>query len=475
MNKKFCIFIIILLFFTNVSLIAQKENGWTIMHYAVGSNSSEVDLLDDIGEMMKGKTSAGYEVITLIDRTEGHSEDAITLGENFTDTRLYRLSNNKYEELEGKKLLPNINKAYTYDANMGDANLLKQFIKYCKTHYPAKNYMLVLRSHGNGFAMCPDAESGVMDKLYPGELRDVLTKEESVDILGLDVCSMAGLENLYEWRPDGQSFSADYVIASAPLSGAWAYDQILNRLQTDTNKDVGQDTNHFSEGKEEIFNPYKMTSLEFSKLIIEEIFDNQPWASWGLFDNTKIVAAKSKIDELGRLLADEEKRVLNDLIEKTLGYYHGTGGNMEVAQLAFPYIDAYHFYNLIATSDKVAKTSSLKATEVCKAIDEVVIHSFYGRGFLPITNDFVEGKTGVYQIIPMGNKLFSQTKRSFWSHTSWFHPDDKTKVENSYGLYDWCADGAIRGNHKVDNFFELLDYLFEESNTAIGGVNGYQW
>lgn len=45
-----------------------------------------------------------------------------------------------------------------------------------------------------------------------------------------------------------------------------------------------------------------MTPLDFSKLIIEEIYDNQGWASWGLFDNTKIEKVKTKVDEAGRLL-----------------------------------------------------------------------------------------------------------------------------------------------------------------------------
>lgn len=473
--KKNNLLIIAFWLLATSTIVAQEKNGWTIMHYAVGANSSEVDLLDDIGEMMRGKTSSGYEVITLIDRTEGHSEDATTLGENFTDTRLYRLADNQYEELEGKKVLANISKANLYDANMGDAKVLRQFIRYCKTYYPAKHYMLVLRSHGNGAAMCPDPESGTMDKLYPAELREILTNEESVDILGLDVCSMAGLENLYEWRPDKAAFSADYVIASAPLSGAWAYDQIFNRLQTDTNKEVGQDNNHFCEGKEVLFDPYKMTPLEFATLIIEEIYDNQHWSSWGLFDNTKIAQVKSRIDELGQLLTREDKSVLIDLIEKTLEYSHGTSGNTEVAQLAFPYIDAYHFYSLIATNENIREASRLKATEVCKAINALTLYSFYGTGFLPTTNDFTENRNGAYQIIPRGNKVFSQTKRSFWSHTSWLHPDDRTHLENTYGLYDWCADGAIRGNQKVDNFYEFLDYLFDESNTEKGGVNGYQW
>ena len=268
--------------------VSQIDNGWTIMYYAVGSNSSEIDLLSDIGEMMKGKTSEGYELITLIDRTEGYSDDASTLGENFTDTRLYKLYDNKYQELDGGEFLPEIRTNTSAELNMADAHVLKRFIQYCKANYPARHYMLVFRSHGNGVGMCPDAESGTFDKLYPGELRDVLTQEESVDILGLDVCSMAGIENFYEWRPGDNSFSADYILASAPLSAAWAYDDIFSRLQTDKDNYTSSGTNHFEGGEEFSLNPNTMSPLEFSGLLIEEIYDSQQWASWGLFDNNVI-------------------------------------------------------------------------------------------------------------------------------------------------------------------------------------------
>lgn len=454
---------------------AQEENSWTIMYYAVGSNSSEIDLMSDISEMIEGKSADGYEIITLIDRIEGFSNDSTALGENFIDTRLYKLGNGTYERLGGKDLLPQISKTGSFEGNMADAKLLRKFIQYCKVYYPAKQYMLVLRSHGNGMGMCPDAESGSMDRLYPGELQDVLTDAESVDILGLDVCSMAGLENLYEWRPGRKAFSADYVIASAPISGAWAYDQIFKRLQTDATSNPGEGDSYFNGGKEENLDPNTMTALEFSALIFEEIYDSQGWASWGLFDNTKIGSVKQKMDELARLLAKEDKATVYKLIESTLAYSHSPNANAEAAQLAFPYIDPYHFYKQIGKETSISETARLKAMALCSAIDELVVHSYYGAGFLPTSDDFEEGRCGAYQIVPLGNKVYTPTGRPFWAHTNWFSPKDLKNMNDSYGLYDWCLDGGIAGNKRVDNFYEYLDFLFDTSNNSDGGMNRYQW
>ena len=445
------------------------------MHFAVGSNSSETDLLSDMDEMMRGMQSTAYHVITMIDRVEGHSEDSTTLGENFTDTRLYQFGTNTYKRLDGKGFFPEINTSSNIDLNMADASVLKRFIQYCKKYFPADHYLLILRSHGNGVGMCPDAESGSSDRLYPGEIADVLTADESVDILGLDVCSMAGLENLYEWRPRSNGFSADYVIASAPLSGAWAYDHILGRLQDDISLGTGLDENHFGHGNEVHLNPALMTPFEFSNLMIEEIYDNQRWASWGLFDNSKITTVKNEVDKLALLLVNEPNDSIISIMQNSLGYHHNTSQNIEVAQLTFPYLDAYHFWHQLSTHEQLKVTTRAAAMRVCQAIDELVVHSYYGRGFLPETAHFSEGKSGAYQVIPLGNKIFSRSGRSFWAHTTWFHPGDQTATENAYGMYDWCMDGAVPGNQQIDNFFEYLDYLFDESNTHTGGVNNYQW
>jgi clostripain len=452
---------------------AQALNGWTIMHYAVGSNSSESDLLADMDEMIRGKISDGYELITLIDRTEGFSEDSTTLGENFTDTRMYSFNGFRYNELNGSKALPEISTKTSFDGNMGDADLLKRFIQHCKAYYPAEHYMLILRSHGNGVSMCPDAESGTPDRLYPAELRDVLGPNESVDILGLDVCSMAGLENMYQWKPHADKFSADYLIASAPLSGAWAYDEMLQRLRNGSI--LKPDSAHFAGGMEDNMDPWTMTPENFTQLVLEELYDNQAWASWGAFDLNHIDSVKDLVDETARFLAKDDKDEVYSIFEESLAYFHNTSNDAEIAKLTFPYLDSYDFFARISGNHNLSDDSRKSAVKACEAIDNLVLYSYYGRGFLPETDRFIDNKSGAYIIAPLGRETYSGSGRSFWSHANWFHPYAQTELEDAYGKYDWCAGNAIAGDNTVSNFFELLDYLFDESNDENGGVNQYQW
>lgn len=450
---------------------AQNKN-WTFLYYAAGSNSSEIDLLNDVDEMIRGKLSDDYNLVLLIDRIEGHSEDSLALGQNFIDTKLYEITTKGAKELNGAPELPQLNSITSYDVNMGDAKTLKDFIRFGKNHFPAEHYMLIMRSHGNGMAMCPDIEEATPDRIFPAEMTDILTENESVDILGLDVCSMAEIENYYQWRPNNGRFSANYIIASAPLSAAWAYDRIFGRMQEKPLNNDFIDDNYFSSGKEDYISPNTVSPKKLALMFMEEIYDSQRWASWALFDNSKIENIKNKIDDLAKLLAKEKKESIYSIIDSALAYYHNTNNDLEVAQLTFPYVDANDFFERVSqvswSNNEINNTASFIVTE----ISEATMASYYGNGYLPQTENFTNGRNGVSIILPSGHKTFSKSGRNFWAHTTWFSPEDKTSIDNAYGKYSWCSENAIPKNAVVDNWFELLDSIFDTNDTS-GGVNGY--
>jgi clostripain len=68
--------------------------------------------------------------------------------------------------------------------------------------------------------------------IYTHEFSDVLSIDESVDLLALDACFMGNLEFLYQICPGNGSFQADFVIASAPTewSYGWDYESLFAKI-----------------------------------------------------------------------------------------------------------------------------------------------------------------------------------------------------------------------------------------------------
>lgn len=117
--------------------------------------------------------------------------------------------------------------------SMVDPATLSDFVRYCKAHYPADRYMLVMWDHGGG------SLSGYgYDQYFPNTsmtLDKIGTALKNggcrFDMIGFDACLMATLENAIVLEP-----YADYMIASEevePGSG-WYYTNWISALSRNT-------------------------------------------------------------------------------------------------------------------------------------------------------------------------------------------------------------------------------------------------
>ncbi|HYG03620.1 MAG TPA: clostripain-related cysteine peptidase [Chryseosolibacter sp.] len=460
MKKSFILACIVAL--TTIVNIAIAQHNWTILYYAAGCNSSEETLLQDLNEIKNAtRDNQGYRIITLIDRVEGFSSDANTFGEDFTDTRLYEITEQNFRRVSGRELLPEITNTSVHDANMGDANTLKRFIMFGKKYYPASHYALFVYSHGDGISFSADIESD-RDALYPAEITDVLTAQESVSLIAMDVCSMAGIEVAYQWRPQKNKFGANYLVASAPVSAPWDYASIFNRLS--------------KSGAQKKIDPTKMSPEDFGNLLIEEIYNSQPWCSWGFFDLSKAGKVKSAIDSYIKANSiDSHRKVLKDAQTKTIEYLPTfDAANASYYRMRIPYFDAFDLFRQLKDHNPVDNTA---VDDILTAIDELVVQSFYATGgnFLKPTDHFVNGQNGVYIFFPFGKELYPYSNKIHWAEQKFYSPK-MFRSTNSYGNLMWCADGATGGNGKVENWFELLDAMFDDHRLAAGdGYNGYHY
>ncbi|GAA0115404.1 clostripain-related cysteine peptidase [Clostridium senegalense] len=431
----------------------------TIMAYFDGDNNLEQNMLNNIEEIKKGlKNSPNINVIALVDRIDGYSNDSKILGENFTDTRLYEIQENKAIRLDGKEQMPNIKLNSNYEANMGNANTLREFIDFCKTNYSADSYVLIPFNHGEGTrGFCIDDTDN--DILSLAEVSDNLTKKQSVDMLIYEACFMGNLETAYQYRPNNNGFEAKHMIASSAtmLSSGFNYEKIFNKLST-------------------TYDPSILTMKELGLIFVEEHKEytkNKRDQSLAYYDLSKVENVKANVDELSKLLVKEDKK---DLINKLRGNLE-TSGNIipyfnnedeyvysdKEGWILYPYFDLYDLCEKLIASNECSNEINITCENIKKALHEFIIYSFGQSKYK--ANGFKDNINGVSIFFPDGDNTWKNQK---WYSSEYIYGGD-------YGALNWCKDGIDLRTNNVGNWFEMLDSWFDNKNDDSGGTNFHQW
>lgn len=482
-----------------------KKTAWTVLYYSDADCNLEAALMADIAEMKAGlRADADVNIILLVDRhpnsSSPYSGDATTLGSNFSDARLFRILPGSFIRIDGSTQFPEITATSYYEANMGDAATLEKFIEFGKANYPADHYALFISNHGDGVrspiaedirssikGVCFDESNG-NDSLYTAELTDVLDSSDSVDLLAFDACFMGALEIAYQYRPGNGSFSADYMVASAPTvwGAGFPYTKIFERFRTGGGSNGTSDT--MQGGNEAYYDPATMTPVEFGAVIVEEQFDDTSanysygmGQSLSLFDLSKAAGVKTVVDEMSALLwAEGDKADLETVrgsgaTANIIAYFNpGTATEW----ISFPYFDLYDLATDMAFNAAFSVGVKAKASALKTAIDDAIVYSFGNSDY----SLFMNGKNGLSIFFPDGDRLYTPSGGSPTAMSAfqwWYNPID-TNVwwtgGHYYGKLSWCIDGMNPVANQVGNWFELMDCWFEAGGNAVdGGYNGVQW
>lgn len=462
------------------------DRTWTIMFYGDADCNLEEYIMSDIAAMKANiADNQGVTLIVLIDRHPSYSTESSVFGENFSDTRLYRIKSSSYERLSGKTQFSSISSdgSTSYEANMGSASTLQKFINYCKENYPATDYALLISNHGGGpkkkspslvesgevsgsdstdsivKSICWD-ETSSNDFLYTAEISDALTSDESVQLLGLDACYMSSVEFAYQFRNDSSNsgFSAEIMVSSAPTlySDGFNYPGIFSNLRA------------------KYYDPTWMTPDSFGYLIVEtQRSATRYYSSQSLtcIDLSKVKAVKDAVDNLAVSLAGEKSNLETlrgqALTANLLNYFDESVSSDWVN---YPFFDIYNLSCAIAGSSAVNATAKSYAATVREAVDAMVLYSFANSAY----SGFVEGKSGVHIFFPDGDSTIGTNPNTHWYTQKWYNSIDLSS-SGSYGKLTWCIDGATAGDSTVQNWFELLDSWYDTINDVTGGLNGYRW
>lgn len=197
-----------------------KEKEWTVLIYMNGDNSLSDSINPDINQMEASQFDE--EKMNIIVQAD--------YGIYAPNPKpcIYKIKN---DDNSTKISSPKIK--YLPEIDSGDWRVVANFINWGMQKYPAKNYAVILWSHGNGWmpkkvkysSFFPDDVSHDHISIVDGDYRNLFKSlKNRVDVLILDACNMQTIENLSELPAN-----VDYVVGSeetVPETG-FPYDDVF--------------------------------------------------------------------------------------------------------------------------------------------------------------------------------------------------------------------------------------------------------
>lgn len=367
--------------------------------------------------------------------------------ENFSEPRVYQVVEKEktFKRLDNRTLFKDPSIPQKEQTNSANILLLKKFIEYAKENYPANHYALFFLSHAYApEKMILSHQGGEERWIYTREFTEKLSKEHSVDVLGLDVCFTGSLEFLYQIRKGNGSFHTDYAVGTPYTSYGWFYNRIFQRISDDPPKLQEKEEQHPVTGDTiKVHSGQELTPLQFAKILIEEYYTSpktagryselqgreEDFEAEALYDLGKIEQVKKNVDTLFISLKDQRPNfpgMINDRSDK-----HDLG----------------EFAYRISNSDQFSNNQRQAARALTNSLQELILYSCAGEDNFPNFN-----KNGRRNGIAF---LFPLTRSGWEDGLQWFSENPHGKESGNFSI---CKDGASHDDNHPGNYFEVIKY-----------------
>lgn len=193
---------------------AENAGSWTVLAYEIADTNLEPDMMTDVGEMGSVGTQENLNIVALVDRAEGYTDEAVLGIDDWTGAKLLQIDDGSAEVLSDEG-----------DINTGDPAVLSAFITQGITDYPADHYSLIISDHGASWPGVGGDESTDYDSLSLAEIHQGIADGlsgaglDKLDLLGFDACLMATYEVASDLAP-----LANRMIASQELEPGHGWD-----------------------------------------------------------------------------------------------------------------------------------------------------------------------------------------------------------------------------------------------------------
>ena len=209
----------------------------TLLVYMAADNDLESYAIQNL-KAMEHASFENMNVLVLLDRAQDYDET----NDAWTDTRLFELVHDETDSnfIISKRLdcpILGISSTRQTELDMGNYNVLRNFITFAKNEYEAEKYSLIIWGHGTGWRYSPVSENHVSSRAVAiddksGSYMSVsqmgrALKNQGLCVVGFDTCFAGVFENVYEIRN-----SAAYTVASPGVSPStgWNYRYLLEDL-----------------------------------------------------------------------------------------------------------------------------------------------------------------------------------------------------------------------------------------------------
>jgi len=190
------------------ALLAPSERKWTILVFLNADNDLEPFGIEDVNEMEMVGSSPQVDILVQMDRHPLYD----TTNGDWTGCRRMRVIQDSDEGIMSSVVLQDMG-----EVDMGDWRVLRDFVVWGTTNYPAEHYMVVLWNHGAGWRMrAASAEQrnpatrGVSYDWSAGtdisvlDLPQALDVQPRLDIIAFDASLMQMAEVAYQLRHYGR-------------------------------------------------------------------------------------------------------------------------------------------------------------------------------------------------------------------------------------------------------------------------------
>ena len=257
------------------TILGQKD--WTFLVYLDADNDLEEFGILNFNQMEMVGSDAHINIVVQFDRSPGHD----TTNGDWVGCRRYFVTKDNDQANIHSTMLQDMGQQ-----NMADPAVLRNFVEWGVTNYPASHYALVLWDHGSGWRSRSVSSRGILyddtsfAHMSMAQLDQALDIGVKFEVIAIDASLMQMLEVDYEIRD-----RAEYIVGSeeSPPGEGYSYQAFLGPLAADPS----------------------MPALDFSKKIVSTYIaaeENRNHATNSVIDPDRLPGLAARVEALAGYL-----------------------------------------------------------------------------------------------------------------------------------------------------------------------------